>query len=127
MPLHLDVTHMDTTAFTSRLRDLVARGESVVALTGAGISAESGIATFRGQDGLWENQRLEDVATPAGFRRDPRRVWEWYEGRRAQVLKARPNAGHVALGRLAQPTKVMTNSTTKVESESCRLRSRSGK
>ena len=99
MPLHLDVTHMDTTAFTSRLRDLVARGENVVALTGAGISAESGIATFRGQDGLWENQRLEDVATPAGFRRDPRRVWEWYEGRRAQVLKARPNAGHVALAR----------------------------
>ena len=86
--------------FTSmRLRHLLARGERVVAFTGAGISAESGIATFRGQDGLWEQERLEDVATPEGFQRDPRRVWTWYDKRRGQIAAASPNAGHLALAR----------------------------
>jgi NAD-dependent deacetylase len=85
------------TAFTARLRDLVARGERVAALTGAGMSAESGIATFRGAGGLWEGERIEDVATPEGFRRDPVRVWRWYDARRRQIAACRPNAGHLAL------------------------------
>lgn len=84
-------------AFTARLLDLVARGERVAALTGAGISAESGVSTFRDAGGLWENERIEDVATPEGFRRDPERVWRWYEARRRQIAACRPNAGHLAL------------------------------
>jgi NAD-dependent deacetylase len=78
---------------------MVARAERVVALTGAGISAESGISTFRGQDGLWEKERIEDVATPEGFRRDPRRVWAWYDTRRQQIAACSPNPGHLALAR----------------------------
>jgi len=84
---------------TPRLRELVARGRRVVALTGAGISAESGVPTFRGQAGFWEDGSLEDLATPAGFARDPRRVWTWYDARRRQVSRCAPNAGHLALAR----------------------------
>jgi len=69
----------------------------VVILTGAGISAESGIPTFRGVDGLWEGHRIEDVASPEGFLRDPETVQRFYNTRRADVRKARPNAGHLAL------------------------------
>lgn len=88
---------MNAHEFSTRLRELVARGDAVVAFTGAGMSAESGIATFRGADGLWEQERLEDVATPAGFDRDPRRVWAWYDKRRVQIAAAAPNCGHRAL------------------------------
>ena len=52
---------------------------SVVVLTGAGVSAESGVPTFRGEDGLWRNYRAEELATPGAFARDPRLVWEWYQ------------------------------------------------
>jgi len=71
-----------------------------IALTGAGISADSGIPTFRGPDGLWRRYRPEDLATPEAFRRNPRLVWEWYRWRMEIVFKARPNAGHAALKRL---------------------------
>lgn len=86
-------------AISARLRELVARGRRVVAFTGAGMSAESGIPTFRGQEGFWENESLEDLATPGGFARDPRRVWAWYDARRQQISRCAPNAGHLALGR----------------------------
>jgi NAD-dependent deacetylase len=66
-------------------------------LTGAGVSAESGLATFRGAGGLWEGQRIEDVATPSAFRRDPTLVWRFYNARRANLREARPNPGHCAL------------------------------
>jgi NAD-dependent deacetylase len=72
----------------------------IVVLTGAGISAESGLATFRGEDGLWEGHRVEDVATPEAFRRDPALVHKFYNARRAQLAEVEPNAGHLALGRL---------------------------
>jgi NAD-dependent deacetylase len=77
-------------------------GESrnIVVLTGAGISAESGLATFRGLDGLWEGHRVEDVATPEAFRRDPRLVHRFYDARRAQLVEVAPNAAHFALARL---------------------------
>ena len=74
----------------------------IVILTGAGISAESGIQTFRGADGLWENHRLEDVATPEAFARNPKLVQRFYNARRSQILSddIRPNAAHSALARL---------------------------
>lgn len=73
---------------------------NIVILTGAGISAESGLRTFRAGDGLWEDHRIEDVATPQAFRRDPELVQRFYDQRRADVLAARPNAAHRALARL---------------------------
>ena len=74
----------------------------VVVLTGAGISAESGIQTFRAADGLWESHRVEDVATPEGFQRNPERVQEFYNARRQQLQQPeiQPNAAHLALAEL---------------------------
>ena len=75
---------------------------SVVASTGAGASAESGITTFRQpQTGLWSQFRIEDLATPEAFEKHPRRVWEWYQWRREQLGEAQPNPGHHALARMA--------------------------
>lgn len=84
---------------TARLRELLALGRRVVALTGAGISAESGVPTFRSQGGFWDQESVEDLATPEGFARDPRRVWAWYDARRRQIAACVPNAGHLALAR----------------------------
>jgi len=72
----------------------------IVVLTGAGISAESGIRTFRDSGGLWENHRVEDVATPEAFLRDPALVHQFYNERRAQLREVQPNAAHAALARL---------------------------
>lgn len=71
--------------------------ESLLVITGAGISAESGIPTFRGADGLWQNYRAEELATPWAFERDPVTVWKWYEWRRGIISKAEPNKGHIAI------------------------------
>ncbi|HEY5611886.1 MAG TPA: NAD-dependent deacylase [Thermoanaerobaculia bacterium] len=76
------------------------RPTRIAILTGAGISAESGIPTFRGAGGLWENHRSEELATPEAFRRDPALVWRWYEWRRDLVRGAAPNAAHAALATL---------------------------
>jgi NAD-dependent deacetylase len=73
---------------------------NIVILTGAGISAESGLRTFRADDGLWEDHRVEDVASPQGFRRDPGLVQRFYDARRENVMAAEPNAAHRALARL---------------------------
>lgn len=81
---------------------LLREASSVLALTGAGISAESGVPTFRGADGLWQRYRVEDLATPGAFARDPATVWAWYRWRRDRVAAARPNAGHETLARLEQ-------------------------
>jgi NAD-dependent deacetylase len=70
---------------------------SVAVLTGAGISAESGVPTFRGVGGLWRNHRPEDLATPYAFRRDPELVWEWYDWRRGLIGACQPNAAHHTL------------------------------
>jgi len=74
--------------------------QSIVVLTGAGISADSGLATFRGADGLWEGHRVEDVATPEAYRRDPALVHQFYDARRARLGEVEPNAAHLALARL---------------------------
>ena len=73
---------------------------NIVILTGAGISADSGLATFRGADGLWEGHRVEDVATPEAYRRDPALVHQFYDARRARLGEVEPNAAHHALARL---------------------------
>jgi NAD-dependent deacetylase len=73
------------------------RVKRLAVLTGAGISAESGLATFRGNGGLWEGQRVEDVATPFAFRDDPALVWRFYNARRAALTTVQPNPGHHAL------------------------------
>jgi len=69
----------------------------LLVLTGAGVSAESGVPTFRGGGGLWESHRVEDVASPEGFRKDPRLVWRFYSQRRARGRACAPNPGHLAL------------------------------
>lgn len=74
--------------------------KQISVLSGAGISAESGIPTFRGTGGLWRNFRAEELATPEAFRRDPVLVWEWYEMRRQICQKAEPNPGHIAIAEL---------------------------
>lgn len=73
-----------------------------VVLTGAGISAESGVPVFRGDDGLWEGHRVEDVATPEGFARDAETVHHFYNARRSRLLEVGPNRAHFALGKLAR-------------------------
>jgi len=83
-----------------KAREWIREARSVAVLTGAGISAESGVPTFRGPGGLWRQYRPEELATPEAFRRDPRLVWEWYDWRRQRIAQARPNAGHEALVRL---------------------------
>src|SRR5918995_2319305 len=85
------------------------RPRSVVVFTGAGVSADSGIPTFRGASGLWRNFRPEDLATPEAFRRDPKLVWEWYEWRRDLIRNAKPNAAHEAIACLSDAVVVTQN------------------
>lgn len=75
--------------------------KNMVILTGAGISAESGLATFRDSNGLWENHRVEDVATPEAYQKEPLLVWRFYSMRRIQAAKAEPNKAHLALASFA--------------------------
>ncbi len=87
-------------AQTAQAREWLHAAKSVAVLTGAGISAESGLPTFRGPGGLWRNHRPEQLATPQAFARDPQMVWEWYDWRRSVHAGAQPNAGHLALAEL---------------------------
>jgi len=80
----------------------LASARHVTVLTGAGISADSGVPTFRGADGLWRNFRAEDLATPEAFERDPQLVWEWYNWRREILATKTPNDAHHALVRLEE-------------------------
>ena len=74
----------------------------ILVLTGAGVSAESGIPTFRGKDGYWRNLDAARLATPEAFTRDPKLVWEWYRERRHRIRNAQPNAAHAAIATLVQ-------------------------
>ena len=96
-------------------RDSLASARSIAVLTGAGISAESGIPTFRGAGGLWKAHRAEELATPQGFARDPKLVWEWYDWRRSVIAKTEPNAGHRALAELERRSKSFTLITQNVD------------
>ena len=81
-------------------REWIQQATAVAVLTGAGISAESGVPTFRGSEGLWKDHKPEDLATPEAFLKDPRLVWEWYDWRRGLIAKAEPNPAHRALVQL---------------------------
>ena len=101
---------------------------NIVILTGAGVSAESGIDTFRSAGGLWEQHRVEDVATPEGFARDPDLVLRFYDMRREAIQTKEPNAAHLALGRLERewPKKVPGGSVTLVTQNVDDLHERGG-
>jgi NAD-dependent deacetylase len=85
---------------SKRLAERLANVGRLLVLTGAGISAESGIPTFRGTGGIWNDWNPDDYATPEAFARDPVRVWQWYRDRRVAIHQAQPNPGHLALAAL---------------------------
>ena len=86
---------VDTEELVTRLRT----ARNIVVVTGAGVSAASGVPTFRGDDGLWRHYRAEDLATPEAFAHDPRTVWEWYDWRRTMLAGCVPNAAHAVLAK----------------------------
>ncbi|MCZ2340684.1 MAG: NAD-dependent deacylase [Bacteroidales bacterium] len=92
----------DLTEALDRAAEQLRDARSVCVLTGAGVSAESGVPTFRASDGLWEGHRIEDVASPQGWNRNPQLVWDFYHLRRANVTQVQPNPGHHALARMEQ-------------------------
>jgi NAD-dependent deacetylase len=112
--------HLLIDALVARLRT----ARSVLALTGSGISAESGLPTFRGIGGLWRNHRVEELASPQGFARDPALVWTWYNQRNAAHRQAQPNAGHYALAQLEARFPDFTLATQNVDSLHLRAGSR---
>ncbi len=97
------------------LVEALRKADAVVVLTGAGISAESGVPTFRGGGGLWNGQRAEELASPRAFRSDPATVWEFYDWRRTLLAGCKPNAGHAALVRLEQIVPEFTLITQNVD------------
>jgi NAD-dependent deacetylase len=98
-----------------RARSAIARARAIAVLTGAGVSAESGIPTFRSSGGYWQTHRFEDLASPEGFARNPKMVWEWYEERRRDICRAEPNAGHFALARMEERNPKFTLVTQNVD------------
>jgi NAD-dependent deacetylase len=109
------------------MRELIERlqsARSVLALTGSGISAESGLPTFRGVGGMWRTHRVEELASPEGFARNPELVWTWYNERSAAHRRAQPNAGHFALAQLETLYRDFTLATQNVDSLHLRAGSR---
>lgn len=99
-----------------QLIEALRAARSVFVLTGAGMSAESGRPTFRGAGGYWGKYRVEDLASPQGFARDPRPVWRWYNERILAYRDAQPNAGHYALAQLEALVPALTIATQNVDS-----------
>ncbi len=100
--MHHPIEPKDLEPRIQQAAEYLRNAERVAVLTGAGVSAESGVPTFRGAGGLWEGQRVEDVATPFAFARDPSLVWRFYNARRAGLRDIRPNPGHRALVELEE-------------------------
>jgi NAD-dependent deacetylase len=90
-----------TVDFSDRFIDVLKNAQSVVVSTGAGVSAESGVPTFRGEHGLWKKFRPEELATFEAFQANPKLVWEWYHYRREIINKINPNPGHYAIAEMA--------------------------
>jgi len=110
-------------AEVGRARALLSGARRLLVFTGAGVSAESGVPTFRGTGGLWNAMRPEELATPEAFARDPRLVWEWYGWRRELVARCLPNAAHAAIARrcVAHPeTAVVTQNVDGLHAEAAR-------
>ncbi len=102
----------------ARIEEIKERLQSagkVVLLTGAGVSAESGVPTFRGSGGLWNNHRAEELATPEAFQRDPELVWNWYSWRRSELKELKPNPAHFAIAALEEAHKGFTLVTQNVD------------
>ncbi len=99
---------------------------SFVIMTGAGISADSGVRTFRDAGGLWENHRLEDVATPEAWARDPELVWRFYQGRRAQLGSVVPNAAHLHLATWTEAQRARGHTVTLITQNVDDLHERAG-
>jgi NAD-dependent deacetylase len=97
------------------VRNRLSAASSVTVLTGAGVSAESGVPTFRGKDGLWRNYRAEELATPQAFERDPVLVWEWYNMRRDRLSGIEPNQAHYTLAKLEERVDDFTLITQNVD------------
>jgi NAD-dependent deacetylase len=109
------------------VNDVIAKlraARSVLALTGSGISAESGLPTFRGAGGLWRSHRVEELASPEGFNRNPVLVWTWYNQRLEAHRRAEPNAGHYALAKIETVIPDFTLATQNVDSLHLRAGSR---
>jgi NAD-dependent deacetylase len=106
------------------VRERLEGARSVCVLTGSGISSESGLPTFRGVNGLWRTHRVEELASPQGFARDPKLVWTWYNERRAAHRRAEPSAGHYALAELERRVADFTLVTQNVDSLHLRAGSR---
>ena len=100
---------------SARLRELLAGPGPWLALTGAGVSAESGLATFRGPGGLWEGRDPMELATPEAFRSDPEEVWRFYDWRRKRAAEAEPNDAHLALAALERSRDRFTLVTQNVD------------
>lgn len=96
-------------------KHMIEDAPSLSVLTGAGVSSESGIPTFRGEDGLWKNYSPQELASPQAFRKDPKLVWEWYEWRREIINRAIPNAGHTALSKLEEEKEKFTLITQNID------------
>jgi NAD-dependent deacetylase len=96
-------------------REWLRQARSIAVLTGAGVSAESGVPTFRGAGGLWRRHRAESLATPEAFARDPKLVWEWYDWRRGVLADVKPNPGHFALAELEKRSPNFTLITQNVD------------
>lgn len=112
----MDVRTVGALRIPEELRGALRAAEHVVVLTGAGVSAESGLSTFRDrQTGLWERFKPEDLATAGAFERDPALVWGWYEWRRAQIARALPNSAHTAIKALGERVRLMTLATQNVD------------
>ena len=96
-------------------KEIIENSKKITVLTGAGISAESGIPTFRGSDGLWNNLNPQDIATPEAYNNDPKLVWEWYDWRRRIIDKASPNHGHLALAEIERQKEKFTLITQNID------------
>jgi len=108
------MTNLDAQA-VEEARRLLSSADAVCVLSGAGVSAESGVPTFRGEEGLWKSYSPEELATPQAFRRDSRLVWEWYDWRRGLIRDCRPNPGHEALARFALGSRMVRIVTQNVD------------
>jgi len=97
------------------VREWLERAKSVAVLTGAGVSAESGVPTFRGAGGLWKQHRAQSLATPEAFSRDPKLVWEWYDWRRGVLAGLQPNPGHYALAEIERKSRKFALITQNVD------------